>query len=474
MTIVLVGIFIAYDTSRRQHDLRDRRWELEQLALRLKGVMRANDVLLREMENLKMPMHGRLMRGEIEQLISGYRGLKFHQPVAYRTLPREKIRDYLMSKLGEQYTPEEFRQYGLALQRIGLIPTGTDLLATLSDLLSEQVAAFYDQETHELYTFEETEFKNNLERMILSHELVHALQDQNFNLKSLALKAKDNDDAALASAALVEGDANYHMGHYLRENYRTDQMLKDIRLAMAQRTERILSAPPYLRDSLLFPYQEGQQWVSELYASGGQAAIDAAYTHPPSSTEQVLHPEKFLSKVREEPREVATELKLDSAWKKVHENVVGELGIRSLFSKVLGRERAELAAAGWGGDRYAMWEGARGAWILVWKSVWDTEADARQFFEALHRFYAIKYDNKAGLGTVPGETGVPGEAVLFSLADQRQCIVLCDDSVLFVEAPNAKIMGRIAGMLLPTKKMVPSVSAKSQKKGVAPTPTDEK
>jgi hypothetical protein len=381
----------------------------------------------------------------IEETMAGIRALPLHRPVVYRAMARKGLRDFIAAKMRAQYTGDELRNYQAALVRMRLLPDGISLSGMITELLSEQIAAFYDSETHELCTFEGLNLRRNVERMIVAHEVVHALQDQNFNLGALALRRKDNDDLALAAAALVEGDANYHMGIYLRTHFRMRELLGDLRFLFSQQTDKLLSAPVFLRETLLFPYQEGQNFVAELHARGGVEAVNRAFARPPQSTEQVLHPEKYLEG-KDPPKPVVIRLKPAPGWRWIHENVVGELGVRAHLTPLLDLERASRVAEGWGGDRYVVYEVREpaGGWVLVWRSVWDTPGDAREFFDAMEAVFRDRFGGP--------ETGGPSAAknssaaaLFYSFASQKQALVLRGDAVTLVDAPdNATLRGVLA------------------------------
>ncbi len=471
----LILLLVAYGVWDRENYLFRLREKEVRLNNDLQAILRQNRILQLRWEVLENLAYEKKYRRELETAISKNRALPFRQPVRYRYMEKIKLKDYIISKLGSQYTAEEFQNYELALKQIGLLPKDVHLKKVITELLSEQIAAFYDPDTHELYTFTDPTTirqENNFERMILAHELVHVLQDQNFDFRTLALRTKNNDDAALAAAALVEGDANYHMTLYLWENYQVHEILGDLQLLFSQKVDEILAAPPYLRDSLLFPYQEGQRFVAELYARGGNAAIDAAFLNPPQSTEQVLHPQKYLNSNKDVPKPVSLIIKASPSWKKLHENVVGELGIRSFFSEILDEEKAAHVAAGWGGDRYILYGIASDQRILVWKTVWDTEKDAREFFDALEGFYRIRYQlpestkradtqRSAALATGPDlsaryalkkEKAEPkAGSAFFSIAQQKQNITIQGYTVWFLDVPNFHIMNKLLLELISPK-----------------------
>jgi hypothetical protein len=435
--------------------LEDRRllWELdrEQVLVdrRLSQMLATNRVLKTQIDTITSEACFKAVHGEVEKNVSDLRGLSFLSPVNYRRMPRSQLREYMLSKLRSQYAPEEFRDYERALKRIGLVPREVDLVDMVTELYSEQVAAFYDPDTRELFTFDGLSLKDNFERVILAHELVHVLQDQHFDLGKLPLKRKDNDDAALAADALVEGDASHLMNGYLQRFYNANQMFEDLGVLFSQKTDKLFSAPAYLRDIMLFPYQEGEAFVTALDLAGGQGAVNLAYQNPPLSTEQILHPEKYLAGSRDDPRTVMVSLNPSPSWRKAHENTVGELGIRSLLASALGNERAERAAAGWGGDRYVVYDAGNEQWVLVWKSVWDSRRDAREFFDALEEFFRDRYQSgRASRSKRAAFRQAPADSVFFSVASQKQNILIEKDTVFLLDAPDRATLQRLLAQVV--------------------------
>ncbi len=222
-------------------------------------------------------------------------------------------------------------------------------------------------------------FSSNLDKMLLSHELTHALQDQNFDLLKFPLKVKTNDDLALATSALIEGDATVLMTRWYMENVDPSKMLGDVGAMFSQNTVKLREAPPFLREMLMFPYQEGQQFVTALYSSGGTPAIDAAFHDPPTTTKDILHPDKFLHQ-RVAPEHLDLP-KLEAAdWRLIGNNTLGEFGTRFVLGQGMGAYDAQLLAEGWNGDRYQVYErGTNGPTALVWITAWETEPQATEF-----------------------------------------------------------------------------------------------
>ncbi|MCA1646378.1 MAG: hypothetical protein LC797_13270 [Chloroflexi bacterium] len=145
---------------------------------------------------------------------------------------------------------------------------------------------------------------------------------------------------------------------------------------------KLFSAPLFLREQLLFPYSDGFNFIRQIYQTSGYAGVDDVFRNPPESTEQILHPDKYRG--HEKPIEVSLpDLAaggLGSGWRTINSNVFGELDLRLILTQLTNATRGVRGASGWGGDRWALLE-KDGQQALVIKSTWDTENDARNFFE---------------------------------------------------------------------------------------------
>jgi hypothetical protein len=335
--------------------------------------------ILAKSEREKALAANKAQREAIERAVVAIRGLEFLSPVDYSVLSRKQIRQTISGKLAEVFSEQEFKNMTEAMAAIGLLPAGYPLREKYIDLLGEQVAAFYDQHTHKLFMYEDASLDNAQNRVILAHELTHALQDQHFGLKRMPLEIKNNDDRANASSALVEGDATLVMSEYMLKNM-SRQMFKDSMVAsVSQNMNQLQTAPRYLREMLVFPYLRGQEFCAALFARGGYQAVSQAYKNPPSSTSQILHPEKYLATPRENPIAIEWASLSVKGEKPIADNTVGEMGIRILFTEWLDAPTGEQAADGWRGDRYLYFAGGK---ALLWKSVWANAGEAEEFFQA--------------------------------------------------------------------------------------------
>lgn len=377
---------------------------------------------------------------EVLRETSELRQLAVLRPVESGAQSRSEIEQMLVRSLDESSTPEELRASQTVLIKLGLVPPGFRLRPFIISLLTEQVAGYYDPKTQHFYLADWIELDG--QKPVIAHELTHALQDQHFNLRRFEKWPKGDSDAELAAHALVEGDATVAMTHYVLRNPATAlAMLRA--MGGGTSSEQIDKAPRALRESLLFPYERGMAWANHVYRRGGWALVSQAYSELPKSTEQVLHVDKYFA--REEP--VKVELPditaaLGRSWKLTDRDVNGEWGYYLLLDQFLNaKSDSQKAAAGWGGDRYALYEGARKGEVLIAQlSAWDTDADAVEFFDAYARRTGLRYQSKES--EVGGTNRANGAAVEWRTAEGRVVLERRGQRVAILEGVPDRVDAR--------------------------------
>jgi hypothetical protein len=378
----------------------------------------------------------------IEQVVSELRGLGASQDVALEFMSPAQLRQYLLDAFDREYSAEERVRDHKLLVALGMIRPDQDLAALSLSVLGEQVLGMYDDETGRMYLIAEAVEPTASARVVFAHEYTHALQDANFDLGTLNPPDTDNDDRSAAIQALVEGDATLLMTLYTRQALSSAEQ-REVRREQSESDGQALAAAPLvLREELLFPYQDGLRFVLQRHRAGGFAAVDAAYRDPPASTEQVLHPEKYA--VREAPVAVALPdlaTALGGSWRESVQNTLGELDLRILVEQHSDRSEAERAAAGWGGDRYALLEDDQGRALVAIKSAWDTDRDASEFFQA----YAQALERRFGPAARRDDPDPHSRA--FLSPDLATRLVLAGREVLVVLAPDDGLAERARQVL---------------------------
>ena len=320
---------------------------------------------------------------------------------------------------------ESWEQDGADVERayraFGLIPEELDLKPFMVEFMKDNVGGYYDPEKKEFFTIEKGDSEEAADKddpddfdpdkaLVLPHELVHAIDDQHFDLETLSDRDHRDgrdDDAELAFSALVEGSAmEGGIDHILwrfgypgstagpllaplvaRLSSLSVAELNKMSLSVgdSEEFEALKQAPAIISQSMFFPYLQGWAFVNQLRREFGWQAVDGAYADLPESSEQILHPERYFDR-RDRP--VKIELPAPpNEWKSVASGTLGMFGMRVLLGTLLD-EYAEDDSDGWDGDRYAIWDTPDGD-AIGWVSVWDRESEARSFAKT----YSVLLEN---------------------------------------------------------------------------------
>lgn len=329
--------------------------------------------------------------------VAQVRKLAVKSEVIAKVLERDALLDRVRDHVAREVPKEVIRGQGEMLLALGLVPPGFDYESAVFRLLESQLAGFYEPRAKSMYLA--ADLLGEAATATLAHELVHALQDQHWDLGPRLAYERGRGDEQSALHALAEGDATSAM---------MDALLADRGLGALDLPEGAFSLeaeasmavdpqmseiPRVLRGSLVAPYIDGLQFVHELRRRGGWAAVDAAWSSPPTTTEQLLHIDKYESREPAEAIPTAPPPE-DEGWAVLHEDALGEQGLRLVFEEWAPRRVARVAAAGWGGDRATLFrlgaDSEMGAsYALLWQLRFDEgpkgklDIEAREAFELL-------------------------------------------------------------------------------------------
>jgi len=363
----------------------------------------------------------------VERRVEEVRDLRFTRAVPTRILSPAKLAAELLRVVDADTDEAALTRQGRALVLLGALRPGTDLPKLIRSVQAESVLGFYvpgrPPGKGRLYV-RSSQGLDPYAEFVLSHELTHAVTDQHFDLtRSDRLQAQGRDDEVAAYSALAEGDATLTMQRYLTEKLTTAQQLAVAGTASRERTPKLDAAPAALRESLLFPYQTGLSFVRALYDRGGWAAVNRAYADPPTSTEQVMHPEKFLARDRPQPVAVPDLARaLGAGWRPAAEVQWGEFDTQLVLAGELPVTVADAAAEGWDGGRLRTFErGGRTA--LVLRTVWDSPGEASEFCRASARWATARLGPTVG----PGRWSGHGQELALACRDTRATLLSAPD-----------------------------------------------
>ncbi len=333
------------------------------------------------------------MAAEVSRIL----GMKLNRPVPRAMITREKIRQYIEQRVAETLKPEEIRAQEIVLKKLGFLPKDFDLKSQMVEILTEQAAAFYDFKQKKLFLASWT--PSAMQNMALVHELSHAIADQHFNLEKFIEKSGNDDDAATARGAVVEGQASWVMTEYLArqagQSLKTSPGLVDSAVgasAGAIAEYPVLGKSPlYLQQTLIFPYTQGLLFQQAVFQKLGPPAFSEVFRRPPASSQQVIHPERYFARTLPAKPTLAAP-QLGSGYKKTMDGTLGELDVQILVEQYLGKEAAGDLAPKWRGGRYGLWENPKEKRaVLAFTLEWESAAAAAKFYESYRRICDKKW-----------------------------------------------------------------------------------
>ncbi len=375
------------------------------------------------------------LRAEIGRLIGvteEVRGLEFVSAPTITVVSDAELAERVRSQIEEDYEDVDVDQALYIL--LGLVEPDFDLRQTVSDLYGEQVAGFYDGETEELVVPAREDEFTIVQQVTLIHELTHSLTDQvlDFHTAFAALHDEDRFDQASAFQALIEGDASLTEIRFVQQLGPTEQQ-QFLREALEDVETTVFDGvPAFIQDSLLFPYETGFGFVSELFEVGGLDAVDEAYANPPVSTEQVIDPDRYPT---EAPLPVGGIPAVLEGYELAYGSTWGELGFRLILDQALGE--SDRAATGWGGDSYnVFFNGTEAAMVL--RYVGDSSEEAGELYDALRDFVATSMR--------VGDAAPDGDGVTFT-GDDYAFLARAGEEVVWVVAGDPTAGGLLRSQL---------------------------
>ncbi|MCH2113274.1 MAG: hypothetical protein MK213_10475 [Planctomycetes bacterium] len=348
---------------------------------------------------------------EILPRVEQIRGWKFKHAVEVGMNTPEQFIEFAKKEMDEEEALEKMKNSSKMMIQLGLLEPKTDLYKTSLDLLESQVGGYYDPKQKKFFMM--TTFNQGaMADIIMAHELTHALDDQYFQLDKMLEKAEEeSSDSIFAVRSVVEGSGTSAMNLYTVQGGMKGWLQLDA-VAMAESMKAsqagLEDAPVILVASLTLPYLEGNKFLTKS-KSMMQAAmavpnnkdLERAFRTPPTSSEQILHPEKYWDEKQwDAPRDLQVadvSASLGAGWSEAERDTLGELTCFLVCSDEvpdLGSPEGQMASwisdasAGWGGDEFVLYAGPEGAELACWVLAWDTPEDCGEFVHA----FGMKHD----------------------------------------------------------------------------------
>ncbi|MGM0556868.1 MAG: hypothetical protein ACQEVA_10865 [Myxococcota bacterium] len=420
---------------------------------------------------------------EIAEQVAKIRGIGLRHEIEKGIRNRDQLRKVLIQKLAEQVSDADIESEAKVYKHLGLMKPETDYKQMLLDVLTEQIAGFYDQHAEELYIMRGIPL--SLQRPAMAHEIYHAIQDQHFDIEAMTepISSRENGDFSLARSALIEGDATVvmidfslyeegalpqqgvssvidipMMANMLRKLSMTDigalqSMVPNTgesgdAISAAEISETALSkAPRMVRKLLVFPYFGGMRFIIDAREGQPWSRVNAIYEQPPVSTEQILHPQRYFDGDQPVHLNFEADSILD-AYDPIYDTVLGEYQMRLMIEEHLVddndpkdsvRTGILQALHGWDGDRLLAYEDDSGEVVTAHVSVWDTIEDAREYYHAANQMTQARFPDASARQA----KGKHGQSMCYRLGDnengERVYIERWGDLVLHIEGTPSRL-----------------------------------
>jgi hypothetical protein len=333
----------------------------------------------------------------IQTQVEALRGQSFERPVSVRITDAEGFLGYARKRMEAMSREDAMAREGDIARLLGLAPTDLDMEKAVFELLEGQVGGFYDPGSDTFYLMEA--FTGGVAKVILAHELTHALDDQLYDLDDDFKRLVEDRDGSAAYQSVVEGSGTIAMSQWMMK-HGAELTQAELMEAASMGTEELGSAPAVLWKPLLAAYTQGQAFLEagyKLRRKDGATMTDviaAAFAAPPTTMEQVLHPAKYWDpEQRDEPVEVVVEDDLPEGWSVLERGNLGELHVALLadedrevdFTNPLSMMTIRYtneAARGWDGDTLVLRGHGDARWLTL-AIAWDSPEDAVEFTTAV-------------------------------------------------------------------------------------------
>ncbi|HEV2176030.1 MAG TPA: ImmA/IrrE family metallo-endopeptidase [Terriglobia bacterium] len=333
-------------------------------------------------------------------------GLAIKAQVKKQIVSRTEVEQYLADNVHSEYTAAEMHAEEASLKAFGLVPADFNLERFLVRFYTEQAAGFYDPRRKTMFIADWVEPEQ--QKLVLAHELTHALQDQSFDLEKYEFAERGNDDATAARQAVVEGYATAAMMQELMPGMDLAS-LPEIRPLMEQMVGQQMKqfpvfsqAPFFFRFQALFPYAAGLSFMQKGLQLGGWKKLNLLFAQPPETTREIFQPEAYFEpgSPAATPDTAKPEMTLPhptalaglAHFRLVEDNAMGELGYYGLLGQLISEDEAKRVAPQWRADRYLVYENPDSrTYLLVARTRWASADMALDFFRDYRTLLGKKY-----------------------------------------------------------------------------------
>lgn len=345
-----------------------------------------------------------VLAAKITPMVAEMRGWEWKEPVAVGITTPEEFTAFAVESFDEEIGPEKLHGMNVSARLFRWIKPDQDMKEQMLGALESAVGGYYDPESKHFYMMS-TFNQGAMAEFIMAHELQHALDDQYYPLMPIYERASGNSDREFAARCVVEGSASLIGNRYLmkgaQEGWLNVSEMMDLDM-LSSMVGSMDEAPAWFIIGLSLPYLDGASFlVRQQGLFGGIMGVAThedlhrAFTTPPTSSEQILHPKKYWEEESFDPPEMveladASE-SLGEGWSLADTDTMGELGCAVFGMKRIPTPLQVSAgfsdwrhdhSMGWEGGQYRAYVHEDGRSMMHWRTLWESEKDAQEFADA--------------------------------------------------------------------------------------------
>jgi len=350
---------------------------------------------------------------KIKERVEEISRTRFKASLKIDIVSRDAFKVYIRKYFDKTYRVEMSLKENKFLYLMGFLKKGESLNEIRKRVIENNAGGLYDENSGRLMIINEHISFDPVYKLVLVHELRHALQDQHFNISRMLGTLSDFDDRKLAIMAVLEGDAMLVMSQYAKKytpfpvspelstsGYSSDSILSFSPIKFSHNLDNM---PAVVKSNLTMPYIQGLKFILEVYRKGKWKGINKVLTNPPVSTEQILHPKKYFN--GETPVTVSITYS-PKGYDIYHSGTIGEFMLNILL---VGKKEYNNIASGWGGDTFNLYT-KDDSYVLIWKSVWDKKKYCSRFFTDFRNFTEELFGLSYRKGNVKGNPFLAGKS----------------------------------------------------------------
>ncbi len=346
---------------------------------------------------------------ELKRRVEALGKLNYKTDIPVKYLGKNLLRKYIGARVEKEYPAEWAEKEEMFIRLMGFSDQSINIKNLHKKILTANACAQYNEKTKELIALKQYQAIDMMNAMIMVHELRHAALDAHFDLPALLGKYSDYDDRGLAILSAIEGDAaftallfNGFNPELMTSTYNSDPLLSFSPLG---NSTQLYKTADIVKHRFTMPYIDGLRFVIAVFTKKKWKGLNNILASPPDSSEQILHPGKYIK--REKPVPMTVQYRPEG-YELYHSGVIGEYYLNVLLMPKPANKYMDFAY-GWGGDTFNIYRNSS-SHFLAWKSAWDEEKFCTTFYFVFKQYIEKTFQVNFKEGNIKGSIFIAGQS----------------------------------------------------------------